>query len=110
MVKNVFLVVVLSTGLYAENIFERNCINCHQKMPVTLQEMFKHYLLVYSGENNVKAGIKHYLRYPSKDISVMSKLFITTYPIKHKTLLNSEDLNKAIDIYWDTYKVFGKLQ
>ena len=109
-VKNILLALLLSTGLHAYNIFERNCIQCHQTLPITLQEMFKHYLLVYSGENNVKAGIRHYLLYPSKDISVMSKLFITTYPIKHKTPLSSDNLDKAIDIYWDTYKVFGKLQ
>jgi hypothetical protein len=110
MVKNILLILVFLTSADAKNIFEHNCISCHKELPITLQEMFKHYLLVYSGENNVKAGIKHYLRYPSKDISVMSKLFITTYPIKHKTLLNPEDLDDAIDIYWDKYKVFGKLK
>lgn len=110
MVKNMLLILILSTGLYAQDIFKRNCVSCHQKLPVSLQEMFKRYLLVYSGENNVKAGIKHYLRYPSKDISVMSTLFINIYAIKHKTMLNTEDLNNAVDNYWDKYKVQGKLK
>jgi len=110
MVKNIFIsLILLSTGSHAQNIFERNCISCHQSLPISLQGMFKQYLLVYSGENNVKAGIKHYLNYPSKDISVMSKLFTDTYSIKHKTKLSPENLDKAINIYWDKYKVFGKL-
>lgn len=96
--------------MYAEDIYERNCVSCHQKFPATLHEMFKHYLLVYSGERNVKAGIKHYLQYPSKDITVMSKLFIDSYPIKHKTTLSSKELDEVITIYWDKYKVFGRLK
>jgi hypothetical protein len=68
------------------------------------------YLLVYSGEKNVKAGLKHYLKYPNKDISVMSKLFIDTYGIKHKTDLPDYVLDKAIDIYWEKFKVIGKLK
>jgi len=111
MVKNILIsLLLLSTGCHTQNIFERNCISCHETLPISLQGMFKQYLLVYSGENNVKAGIRHYLNYPSKGISVMSKLFIDTYSIKHKTKLSPEILDKAINIYWDRYKVFGKLK
>lgn len=106
---NILLMTLFLVQINAQNVFERNCVACHEKLPASLQEMFKHYLLVYSGENNVKAGIKHYLRYPSSDITVMSKLFINTYGIKHKTLLSPKELNKAVDIYWGKYKVFGKL-
>jgi ActR/RegA family two-component response regulator len=72
--------------------------------------MFKEYLLIYSSEKFVKAGIKHYLRNPSKSISVMSDLFIDTYGIKKKTTLSPEELDEAIDIYWEKFKVFGRLK
>jgi hypothetical protein len=85
-------------------------VACHRKLPATLQEMFKRYLLVYSGEKNVKAGIKHYLLYPNRDISVMSDLFISTYGIKEPTRLDEKELDEAIDIYWDRFKVFDKLK
>ncbi|RUM75677.1 MAG: hypothetical protein DSZ12_03205 [Sulfurovum sp.] len=110
MVKQILMVLVLISGVFAEDVFEKNCVLCHQHLSASLQEMFKRYLLVYSSEINVKAGIKHYLMYPSKDISVMSKLFINTYGIKHKTELNKTELNKAVDRYWEKYKVFGKLE
>ncbi|MEA1880533.1 MAG: hypothetical protein U9N11_07810 [Campylobacterota bacterium] len=109
MVKNVFI-LILTTMLSYGNVYENNCVNCHSKLSLSLQETFKNYLLVYSGEENIKAGIKHYLKYPTKDISVMSKLFKKIYGIKKKTTLKEEDLNKAIEIYWDRYKVFGKLK
>ncbi len=110
MVKKMVLLVLLSSGLFSQNVYERNCIGCHKDLPTTLQQMFKEYLQTYSGEENVKAGLKHYLYYPSQSISVMSELFIDNYGIKKRTNLNEEELNKAIDIYWDKFKVFGKLK
>ncbi len=65
---------------------------------------------MYSGEENVKAGLKHYLRYPSKSITVMSELFIDSYGIKKKSKLNKRELDEAINIYWDKFKVFDKLK
>lgn len=110
MVKIVCLSLVLLSSSFAQDAYERNCVSCHKSLPATLQEMFKRYLLVYSGESNMKAGIKHYLLYPSKDISVMSDLFIDTYGTKNKMTLNLKELEQAIDIYWDKFKVFDKLQ
>jgi len=106
-----FLILCVSMQItFAQNVFERNCITCHSTLPTSLQRMFMNYLLVYGGEQNMKAGIKHYLRYPSKHISVMSDLFIKNYGIKSKSTLNEKELDEAINIYWDTYKVIGKLK
>lgn len=102
--------MVLATGLFAENVYERNCVECHKDLPTSLQQMFKRYLLVYSGEQNVKAGLKHYLKYPLREISVMSDLFIDTYGIKEKTTLSESDIDEALDIYWEKFKVFNKLK
>lgn len=110
MVRGVILFLVLATGLFAENVYERNCVECHKDLPTSLQQMFKRYLLVYSGEQNVKAGLKHYLKYPLREISVMSDLFIDTYGIKEKTTLSESDIDEALDIYWEKFKVFNKLK
>jgi len=110
MVRAVVLFFVLVSGLYAENVYERNCVECHKALPTSLQQMFKRYLLVYSGEQNVKAGMKHYLKYPLREISVMSDLFLDTYGIKEKTTLSESDIDEALDIYWDKFKVFNKLK
>jgi hypothetical protein len=110
MIKKTVLLLMLTLLMNGEDAFERNCVACHSKLPATLQEMFKRYLLVYSGEKNVKAGIKHYLLYPNRDISVMSDLFISTYGIKEPTRLDEKELDEAIDIYWDRFKVFDKLK
>jgi len=110
MVKKTVLFILLITGLFSQDAYERNCVGCHKDLPTTLQQMFKEYLQMYSGEENVKAGLKHYLRYPSKSITVMSELFIDTYGIKKKSRLNKKELDEAIDIYWEKFKVFDKLK
>jgi hypothetical protein len=69
-----------------------------------------HYLLVYCGEQNVKAGMKHYLKYPLREISVMGDLFLDSYGVKKKTTLSDSDIDEALDIYWDKFKVFNKLK
>jgi len=110
MVKKIIVLMILISALSAENIYERNCIPCHKHLPTSLQQMFKEYLLVYSGEQNVKAGIKHYLKYPNRSISVMSELFIDNFGIKKKTMLSPEELDEAVNIYWEKFKVFNKLK
>jgi hypothetical protein len=110
MVKKIVLFFLLSVGVFSQDAYERNCVECHKNLPTTLQQMFKEYLQMYSGEENVKAGLKHYLRYPSKSITVMSELFIDTYGIKKKSRLNKKELDEAIDIYWEKFKVFDKLK
>lgn len=111
LITKLLLVSILAgSSVMAQNIYERNCVPCHKDLPTSLGQMFKEYLLIYSSEKFVKAGIKHYLRNPSKSISVMSDLFIDTYGIKKKTTLSPEELDEAIDIYWEKFKVFGRLK
>ena len=110
MVKKILIIFLLSASAQAQNIYERNCIPCHRNMPTSLQQMFMSYLAAYSGENNVKTILKYYLNHPTKSLSLMSDLFIDTYGIKKPTKLNNDELDEAINIYWENFKVFDKLK
>ena len=110
MVKKLVLISCIVIPIFAADAYEKNCIKCHEELPMSLQRMFMNYLLVYSGEKNTKAALKHYLRYPMRDTSVMSDLFLKNFKVKKPTHISDEELNEAIDIYWEKYKVIGKLQ
>jgi hypothetical protein len=111
MIRKIILVMVFSVQtLWSQNIYEKKCVPCHKDLPTSLGGMFKGYLLIYSSEKFVKAGLKHYLRNPSRSISVMSDLFLDTYGTKKPTTLSPEELDEAIDIYWEKFKVFDKLK
>jgi hypothetical protein len=111
MVKKIFiLLVIIPLALYSEDIFDKKCVPCHKELPTSLQQMFMQYLKLYSSEKNVKYVMKYYLKHPSKELSAMSDLFIDVYGIKNPTKLTDKELNEAIDIYWDRYKVIGNLK
>jgi hypothetical protein len=100
----------LTTLLFSQNVFEKNCKECHKHLPASLQRMFMAYLKVYSGEITMKAALKGYLMKPDKKLSVMSDLFIDRFGIKEKTTLSEKELEEAINIYWDLYNVRNKLR
>ncbi len=102
--------LLMHTPLVGEDAYEKNCVHCHKKLPSSLQNMFMRYLSTYSGENNLKAGLKRYLKEPSRDTSVMQDMFLDRYGIKKPLKIDAEELERAIDIYWEKYKVFGKLE
>ncbi len=110
MVKKLILVLSLTLGVQAQNVYERNCIPCHETLPTSLEQMFMSYLAAYSGEKNLKTVLHYYLLTPTKSITVMSDLFIDTYGIKKPTMLREDELDEAIDIYWNKFKVFDKLK
>lgn len=109
-VLSVLLVSGLSTHLFSSDAYERHCVECHKDLPTSLQRMFMRYLLVYGGEKNVKAGLKHYLKYPLREISVMSDLFVDNYGIKKKTTLSNTQIDEALEGYWERFKVIDKLK
>jgi hypothetical protein len=92
------------------NVYERNCVACHRHVSPSLEKLFFDYLLKYSSERRVKRALADYLKHPTKKRSVASEEVIQKYGLMPKTWLNDTDLHKAIDTYWETYKVFGKIK
>ena len=110
MVKAIIVFMFLTYAIQAQDVYTRNCIPCHRNLPTSLEQMFMSYLAAYSGEKNVKSVLRYYLNKPTISITVMSDLFIDNYGIKKPTTLNKEELDEAIDIYWEKFKVFDKLE
>ena len=98
------------SSLSAEDLFDRECVACHVREQVSLRKAFMNALLVYSGEQNMKAGLKYFFRHPRRDSSVMSEAFLREHPIKQPLTLDDATLDRALDIYWRRYTVQGKLR
>lgn len=107
------MIIFISTSVFARNpneIYELNCVQCHNQMPVTIDKYFYRYLLKYSSETMVKKSMFEYLKNPTKEKTIMSESFVTRFGIKKKSNLSDKKLHEAIDSYWDEYKIFGKLK
>lgn len=105
---SIFLVLCLSAN--DVNIYEQNCVKCHKKIPVSIDKYFYRYLLKYSSERSVKNAMTSYLKTPSAKQTIMPEAFIKRFGIKKATKLTNKQLEEALDIYWEKYKVFGKLK
>ena len=113
MAKLILIMILLFSFLQAakiKTVYEKNCIKCHRKLPVSIDKYFYRYLLKYSSETNVKESMFSYLKKPNKKMTNMPEAFIKRFGIKRKTKLSDKKLNEALDIYWEKYKVFGKLK
>jgi hypothetical protein len=102
--------ITLKTESRKLNIYERDCLSCHKQLSFTLEKIFFDYLLKYSSEVSVKSAMIDFLKAPNEDTSIMPKTYIKNFGLKNSTDLNDTELKKAIDIYWEKYKVFGKLK
>lgn len=110
MVKYLFISILLSLKIFSFDIYDKECAYCHKMLMVDLKDMYFKYLKRYSSEKSVKSVMMYYLKNPNRDMSVMPKEYIRLFDIKSKSKLSDEDLKIAIDIYWDRYKLKGKLK
>lgn len=108
-----FLFSLLVGRIFSANnmtVFDRNCVACHRKEGVSLRRSFMNALLIYSGEKNMKAGLKYFLRHPSIETSVMGEEYFHDHRLKKPTTLTDRELDEALDTYWQRYKVIGRLR
>jgi len=110
MVKKIVLILSLIFCFVNADVYEDNCVKCHKQLPLSIDKYFYNFLLVYSSETDMKNAIISYLKYPAKETSVMSDEYINKFGIKKKSKLSEDELKEAVDVYWQKYKVFGKLK
>ncbi|MEA3289903.1 MAG: hypothetical protein U9Q04_06930 [Campylobacterota bacterium] len=110
MVRKFLLIFTLLTTSCYGDIYEKSCVSCHKKLPVGLDKLFFRYLLKYSSKKDMLKNLKQYLIYPSVETTVMPESFIDRFGIKSKTTLKPKEIDEALEVYWQKYKVFGRLK
>ena len=110
MIKYMLIASLCWTISNAKDAFEKHCVPCHVQMDISLRKTFMNALLVYGGEENMKAGLRYYFRSPSQEVSVMDEDFLRKSGVKTPMDISTKELNEALDIYWQKYTVIGKLQ
>lgn len=104
------LILFFTLTLEAKSLYEHHCVSCHEGMTITLDKFFFRYLLKYSSEEGVKKALVTYLKEPKAESSILDASLINRIGVKKRSTLNDKELQEAIDVYWETYTVFGKLR
>ena len=111
MVRKMCFLVIFVLSLNAnKNIYESNCLSCHKELSFSLEKIYFRYLLKYSDEVSVKLALIDFLKDPNSYTSVLPKEYIKSFGLKQKTTLSEEELEEAVDIYWEKYTVSGKIK
>ncbi|PLY11248.1 MAG: hypothetical protein C0626_01380 [Arcobacter sp.] len=110
MVKKLLFFVLIFVSFSWASVYKSNCVSCHNRLPVSIDKYFYRYLLKYSSQKAVNEAMTNYLKNPNKDTTIMPDAFISRFGVKKATTLSDKDLQKALDEYWEIYKVFGKLK
>ncbi len=107
--RGLMVVFLLTATLPAQDTFDRVCVTCHTEKKISLRKTFMNALLVYSGKENMKAGLKYFLRHPRRDSSVMGEAFLDAHGLAKPLKIDDKELDEALDIYWKRYTVQGNL-
>lgn len=105
-----FVVALLVAAHLQGSVFEKDCLVCHASLDVGIDKFFYRYVLVFSSELSVKAAIKDYLMHPMKEKSVLPEGLLEKYGIKDPSSLSEQELEEAIDAYWEAYTFKGRLK
>lgn len=101
--------LLLHVNGYGE-IYEKNCLACHKKLQVGIDKFFYRYLLTHSSKKEVQKALKTYLKNPKKENSLLADGLILRFGVKKPTNLSDEELDYALERYWETYNLIGKLK
>ena len=101
--KNILIFLICFGFLNANNIFQENCLKCHNKDDLTL--FIKEYTLKYSSKKRIKNALFYFLKQPTSSIPLMSFDFIRKRGYKTKSNLDDMMLKKAINIYYEQYNI-----
>ena len=108
-VKIILTFIIFGISLQAD-LYKDNCVECHKKLPVSIDKYFYRYLLRYSSEQDTKDAMLKYLLNPTKQTTIMSKSFISRFGVKKKSSLDKKDLKTVIDVYWKKYDISKRLK
>lgn len=108
MVKSIVSFIFLT--LFAVANFQGECMQCHREKGVSLRKVYMNALLVYGGEKNFKTGLFYYCKNPTVSASVMDEEFLEKFLPLKPVVIDDVKLKKLLKIYWEHYKVKGKLK
>ncbi len=97
------LILLLTLTSWA-NIFDKKCETCHTQKALPLKKIFFDYLLHYSSEQLVKEAMKKQLLHPDNKKSLVDKNISYTHTI------DPNEIDILLQIYWNRYKVIGKIR
>ncbi len=88
---------------------QKECLQCHVEQQIPSALIYRRYLMKYSTFERMEKAIFTYIKNPDKKRSIMPSQFFLKFPMKEKTMLDDDTLQKTIKSYLNTFDVKKKL-
>ena len=105
-----YLLVILLSSFLSGSVFQRDCVACHNENGLSLERIFYRYVLTFSTELSTKVALKDYLNNPLEQKSLLSSFALAQFGVKESTKLSDEQLDEALDEYWEKFTFIGKIE
>jgi len=102
--KKIVSLLFAALALHGGDLFEERCAKCHNQIQKPLKPIFFDYLLHYSSERRVKEAMREQLLNPDPAKSITGQKEPFLHPI------DPDELDILLQIYWNRYKVIGKIR
>jgi vacuolar-type H+-ATPase subunit C/Vma6 len=102
---SLLLLIQLSYGVN----FDKQCLECHQKLELGFDKFYMHYLIKYSSTKRIKQAMFTYLKEPIKKKSIMDVAVIDWLGIMPTLKITDKELKELIDIYLSRFDVRNSL-
>lgn len=108
----ILLTLLLTLPVYAANgndTFEKQCVSCHQTIPVSFEKFYMQYLLFTSSQETAKEAIFYYLKDPKRETSVMPEHILDKWGVMPKPDMDEATLKEMVEIFVKRYDLRSKL-
>ena len=104
MVRTVITLLCILLLSHADS-FQKNCLECHNKLPITFDKFYMQYLIKFSSEKRIKEAMFYYLKDPKIEQSVMDVNIVNGLGIMPHLNLDNKILMELIDEYIKKFDV-----
>ncbi len=104
-----FVFLALFAQAEESTALQERCLNCHHTQQIPDMLISKRYLMMYSTKARIEEAMFRYLKDPKKEHSIMPAPFFLKFPMKEKTDLDTETLQKMIRAYVEKFDMQKRL-
>ncbi len=88
---------------------QKECLQCHKEQQIPSALIHRRYLMKYSTFERMQKAIFSYIKNPDQKHSIMPSPFFLKFPMKEKSTLDDDTLQKMIKHYLNSFDVKKKL-
>ena len=101
----IFISLLISLSCIHAKSYDKECLTCHNKLPITFDKFYMQYLIKFSSNKRIKEAMFYYLKDPKKEQSVMNASVVKKLGLMPKLDLDDKTLEELIQRYINSYDI-----